>query len=315
MKEATLCLCCSVQPALKEATLCLCCSVQPASMEATLCLSLNCRFLRHAACLLTVCGARSRVAQELPHQGLAKRCAVQRAACNLTNVRAQPTALFDGASESKVGFESVCCLLLPVVHRGELLGVVQLTNKTESALKEGASDDDADAPPRDAAAIQTLLFGPPPPSAAKSDDGDGGGEEDDEEEDVSAGVDTPPPPPSMPRFSPEDEAAAKRLLATAALLLLPKRNEAGRKPAAPKQEAASPEKAASFTKGVAGAPPHGKRPPKKPERAPQLPALVTLPNVGGGTLPWIEPRLPSHTIQPPPLSRTSASAAADASCG
>lgn len=211
-----------------------------------------------------------------PHHGLARRAAVTKAAyavtTNLLDAGQEPPDVYDRSHEGALGFSSGCCLLLPVVHRGELIGVIQCTNKQAGFDGHDDDDDAGDAPEPN---IQTLLFGAESPD----DDDDEESDVDAAEEavDVSSNEEAPPPPPS-PRFSAGEEAGAQRLLGLAALLLLPARGEGAKlpPPAAPKADDA--DKAHGKDRS-----PRSRRPllGRSKDRTPAAPPLTTLPNALG----------------------------------
>jgi len=129
---------------------------------------------------------------QLPHQGFARRAASKMLAERCDQPSAQPKSVFDGALEATVGFKSECVLVLPVVHDGHALGVLQLTNKQVATV--------TDVKPT-ARTAHGLLFGRPDGS---------------QNPDVVA----PATAKVASHFTAGDESAAGHLVAQAALLLL-----------------------------------------------------------------------------------------------
>ena len=212
----------------------------------------------------------------LPHPGLATRCAIERERENIPDVRADESV--DGyhlaqAQESRFGFESLACLVIPVVHMGELVGVIQLTNKEPPEPDEGPPElaqDGSEDP-----TTERLLFGERVQLRLPNED-------DEDEEEAKE-----PPPPPPPSFSADDEAAACRLLGIAALLLMPGRKAvqkdaeiaAGVKVEQQGGKAEHPSPQPVRRAGAPTAAPSGAPAKAAPRRRPSnAPPLTTLPN-------------------------------------
>jgi hypothetical protein len=154
----------------------------------------------------------------LPHQGLARRAALQQRACNCINPIAEPVSVFDATLEDRVGYKTLCVLVLPIMQAGRAVGVLQLTNKATSSAKAltGAPPMPRTTPAapsfRAKAALVTardLLFGAheahPP-----------GAQADDNEDDSSTASTSSS---TTMAFTEQDEQAARSQLAACALLI------------------------------------------------------------------------------------------------
>ena len=222
---------------------------------------------------------------DLPQQSIAKAVAKQKQLLNVSDPSRLPPDIFDGSVDAAAGFTSTCVLALPVVHSGEVLGVVQLTNKADGSDRpagRASGIPSAELSPESAEDLEstaTILFG-----QSYFDEGTAG-----EKSGEGASARAPAalsPPPTPPGFTPEEESAARRLLGVAALLLLPARSD-GLAAAAAMQSAKEAAEASSLAPSAAR--PSARKAPGTPRDATDRakdsahgngPTLVALPNSG-----------------------------------
>lgn len=65
----------------------------------------------------------------LPHPGIARRAGVNHVTVNCADMHSLSSEIYDNEMEKDAGFHTRCVMAIPVMHAGETLGVVQLTNK------------------------------------------------------------------------------------------------------------------------------------------------------------------------------------------
>ena len=226
----------------------------------------------------------------LPHQGLARRAALQQRACNCINPIAEPVSVFDATLEDRVGYKTLCVLVLPIMQAGRAVGVLQLTNKATSSAKAltGAPSSRAKAAPVTA---RDLLFGAheahPP-----------GAQADDNEDDSSTASTSSS---TTMAFTEQDEQAARSQLAACALLIFQARRvvelEEHTKAAA---AAARAEHKPNFRAAALGSPSEripqpppvnipASRPPPLPRSHPQLSEATTAAAAPAGKAPAAGP--------------------------
>ena len=242
----------------------------------------------------------SSVLDALPHQGLARRAALQQRACNCIKPIAEPVSVFDATIENRVGYKTLCVLVLPIMQAGRAVGVLQLTNKAASSAKAmtGAPPMPGTTPAapssRAKAAPVTsrdLLFGAHEahPPGAQAD----GNEDDSSTASTSSST--------TMAFTEQDEQAARSQLAACALLIFQARRvvelEEHTKAAA---AAARAEHKPNFRAVALGSPSEripqpppvnipASRPPPLPRSHPQLSEAPTASAAAAGRAPAAGP--------------------------